>query len=244
MPLKMARARWFDGTALCIGSMTPDLAYSFNGWIDEQSHKILGIIVWGIPVALLATWTIRRWVASVAFAQLPDFGPFRLHSLRALGRRSPAWFVTAVSASLGVSSHVGLDAFTHADRPGARWLGLNRIFLSHGQRSMNGAQALQYIGHTAGSLCGLMLLLSLGRSRSMERWYGAEAVATCRSFHLRLTQRVIFWAFVATGPLAGIWIGRLIDDPPIAPTIDSLAVLVVLASALPICRPTEVAPAP
>src|SRR4051812_19906912 len=41
LPLKLARPRWFDGTALVIGSMAPDLVFVLHGTnLYTDAHRI------------------------------------------------------------------------------------------------------------------------------------------------------------------------------------------------------------
>lgn len=127
MPLVARRGGGWDGVALVMGTIAPDLAYVTVGW---------GYGPWGIPlwfeghrlahvptVAALAcvlTLVVRRVVLPVAPLLLPDSGPWHLRDLWYLSRSRSAWWVTAGSAVVGVLTHLALDAFTHG-YPGA-WL--------------------------------------------------------------------------------------------------------------------------
>ncbi|MEY4576015.1 MAG: hypothetical protein RL701_718, partial [Pseudomonadota bacterium] len=56
MPFKWAKPRWFDGMALCIGSMAPDFAYALDHTpLSFHSHNIPEQVVWTIPLTLLLT---------------------------------------------------------------------------------------------------------------------------------------------------------------------------------------------
>lgn len=53
MGLKMARPRWFDGTALCLGSMAPDLGYAVSAYLHVDTHDWDGMpLVLGLAAGL------------------------------------------------------------------------------------------------------------------------------------------------------------------------------------------------
>lgn len=205
LPIKLLWPRRVDATALCIGAAAPDLGY----WMGSESHGLLGVLAFAIPFTLVACALLRWRAALGVFGNLPDFGPFRLHSYRVLVARRPGAFVTAVSATIGVASHVLVDAFTHKGRWGANWLGLNEAILAvprYGEISI--AQALQIFGHTVGSIVGALLFLHIGRARLLERWYGTDNVAAARTFQMSTAERLVFWtaagAIVAMFMVVGI----------------------------------------
>jgi hypothetical protein len=235
LPLKIVRPRWFDGTALCIGSMAPDFAYPIGGWVRDQGHTAIGVVVWSLPLTLVICWAIRSWVATTAFAQLPDLWWLRLHSYRALALRRPVWWLTLSSALLGATTHVVLDAFTHSDRWGAEAVGWDRPLARFDDTPL--ADVLQNVGHTLGSAIGLALLAYIGHRRLMERWYGADAVARVRRFTLAAHQRLLFWAVAGSGVPIGIGWVLLTHGYAIHKVIDAVAVTTALACALPAAKP-------
>ena len=239
MGLKMARPRWFDGTALCIGSMAPDLAYAVSSYLHVDTHEWDGCWRLVLPLALAITLVIRHWTANIAAAQLPDFGGFRFWSWRVVHRRPPAWWITLTSCALGVFTHVFLDAFTHPGRPMVRWLGYDDVVVHLWGRSEPLAGVLQVFGHTVGSLVGAWMLFAIGNRLLLERWYGAEAVAEARRFTLSFSGRVVFWGCIAIGLAVGFVWGR--DIPTMVGRIErplfSGMVGAMLAALLPVCRP-------
>ena len=239
MGLKLARPRWFDGTALCIGSMGPDLGYAFSSYLQVDTHDWDGMpLVFG----LVAVFTVAaRWVAAATVpAQLPDLGSWRLRSWRVTWRAQPAWWVTASSMLLGIGTHIVLDWFTHPGRPGPRWLGYDDISVTLFGHREPLAGVFQLLGHTAGSLAGLWLLWLIGRRHLLERWYGEAAVATARSVALTLRGRVAFWSIVVASGALGLAWGfdgdrlEFILRPIVATGIGAVA-----ASALPVCQPSS-----
>lgn len=201
VPLKLRWPGAIDATALCLGAATPDLAYALGPWLNRQSHTAIGVIVWAVPVAVLAALVTRRWSASGIFACLPDLGPLRLRSYRVLAaRRPPAW-QTLTSALLGAASHVVVDGFTHAGRWGADWAELNGVVGTlPGRGELTAARALQYLGHVGGSLAFVALLLAVAVGDRLSRWYGPEAVARARAVEATVGQRLTFAGLVA-GPV-------------------------------------------
>lgn len=238
--LKMVRPRWFDGTALCIGSMAPDLAYAFSGPLRIDSHEWPATATVVVPLTLVLATVIRWSTASVAAAHLPDVGPARLHSWRVLHRRQPSWWITVTSAALGVFTHVALDSFTHPGRPGARLLGYDDVTVELWGRSEPLAGVFQLLGHTLGSLAGAWMLVVIGSRRLLERWYGDDVVDQARRFTLTPRSRWVFWSVTAAGVAGGLWAGwggdrvELIQRPLLAG-----ALAVMIAAGLPVCRPAE-----
>ncbi len=80
IPLKLWRPTWFDGVALVLGSMAPDIAYALDGSglpVWPFSHEPAGLLGWCLPVALAGAWTVRR-AAPVMATHLPSGGWFAL----------------------------------------------------------------------------------------------------------------------------------------------------------------------
>ncbi|MCC6225330.1 MAG: DUF4184 family protein [Microthrixaceae bacterium] len=240
LPLKLARPNRFDATALCVGSMAPDLGYPLGGWIGGGSHTWIGQLTWSLPATLVICWALRRWIAEVAFAQLPDTRA-RLHSLRVTALRRPPLLQTVLSAAIGTTTHVVIDAFTHRERWGARWLGLGRPlgdFHLPLAGPVSTAGILQYLGHSIGSLVGLALVVQICYRRRIDEWYGPAAIVRARNVMLDRSSRILFWAVVAAALAAGVTISR--GGTAGAPffLMDALAVGVGFASAIPRCRPS------
>jgi len=202
LPLKMRWPDHTDATALCVGAAAPDLGYAV---VHGQSHQVMGALLFALPFTLL-TCALLRWRAGASvFANLPDLGPFRVWSYRAISDRRPALIITVSSAAIGIASHLLIDAFTHDQRWGATWLGLDTTMVRlPGRAPMSVAHLLQYGGHTIGSLIGILLFLAIGRRRLMERRYGADVVARARRVSLRSVDRTAFWlvAVVVALPIA------------------------------------------
>jgi hypothetical protein len=201
VPLKCARPRWFDGTALCVGSMAPDLAYALYGTRFEfASHTLAAQLLWSAPCAWLLAWAFRRRIAAPLGEQLPGvLGA----ELRALEHSHPPAWITCISGFIGGLSHVFMDGFTH----GRGWAvqqfpSLNRVVTELAGAPIPEWQLLQYLGHSFGSLAGLLLMAALVQRRQFSRWNGLviEAVpprsATSRGFVLGVALSAIAAAWV------------------------------------------------
>ena len=238
LPLKLARPHAFDGTALCVGAMAPDLAYPLTGWLAHQSHTATGIVVWCIPATLVICVAIRTWVAPTAFAHFPDIPFLRIHSYCVLARRWPPLWQTIVGAAIGATTHVLIDGFTHDRRWGAQWLDLDQGSVPFPLRGdLTYARAMQYYGHTLGSALAVMLLIYIARKRLFEQWYGEANVRWARDFTLRPFQRVLFWSVVASGVLLAYLWAEATTYVKAFRLIDALAFTTAIACALPWCRP-------
>lgn len=190
LPLKLWRPARFDATAMCIGAAAPDLGYTV---LRVYSHSWLGALVYALPLTLVVCAVLRRGAAAGIAANLPDLGPFRLRSYGVLPFRRPGWLVTLVSASIGVASHIVLDAFTHSHRWGAQWAGLDRVVTLPVRGDATIAGILQHSGHVLFSATTIVILLVVGHRRLLDRWYGAGAVVSARRRRPTPSQRLVFW---------------------------------------------------
>lgn len=107
--------RWGVLSALVIGSMTPDVVYFLPLRVSQRaSHSLGGVFWFCLPVGLVAYAVFHLLVKVPAVALLPQAVQRRLPALHA---GLPAVSVVGVVASLlvGALTHVGWDAFTHAE---------------------------------------------------------------------------------------------------------------------------------
>ena len=134
VPIKRAAPDRWDGLGLVVGSIMPDLWYVTQGWVFGPGGMALWVnahlpgqfVTHCVLAGCLLTWLVRRVVAPVVPAALPDAPPFHLHDYRLLGLGRHRWWVTAYSVALGAATHLLIDGFTHGDHFGVDlvpWLG-------------------------------------------------------------------------------------------------------------------------
>ncbi len=174
IPLKLWKPRWFDGIALVVGSGSPDLFYAFAD-TNLDSHSWQGIWV-TTAFAIAYSILLRRYAVDGLFGSVPDFGPLRLRNYRVLRLGRPRLLVTALSSFIGVFSHVAIDSFTHAGRFGSNLFGLQRTLVDSPFGEVSGARLLQYLGHTVGSLVGMILFVLVVSRRHLGEWYGPDQI--------------------------------------------------------------------
>src|SRR5215475_10982023 len=104
LPLKLRWPHRFDGVALVIGSMAPDLAYPLDGtWFERPSralpptyqiaHSWWGLLAWCLPVTLACAFVARQAAPAIA-AHLPAWPrTLALQDYGAIARSRPAWYV-------------------------------------------------------------------------------------------------------------------------------------------------------
>lgn len=174
LPLKLWRPRWFDGVALVVGSIAPDLAYLFDGSglpVWPFSHQLPGLVGWCLPVTLVGTWLIRR-AAPVVASHLPAGGPLVLPDYGLLLQGQHRWPITVYSALLGAASHLVLDQVETV------------------------LPATEYVMHVLGGAGLLTIAVQIGRRRLLRQCHGEPPP--------RQVRPVLFWAVAGgvTLPLA------------------------------------------
>jgi hypothetical protein len=176
LPLKLAGPRRWNGTGLVIGSMMPDLAYATMGSpLYVQAHDLGPQLWFDLPVGMVVTLLVRRVVAPVVAAHLPDRAPWHLRDYAALGRWPTGagtgwrpWLVLAVSVLVGSLSHVALDSFTHS----SGWVVENAAPLRAVVLRITVFDWLQFGLSFVGSVASLAMLRRLGRRRLLRATYG------------------------------------------------------------------------
>jgi hypothetical protein len=188
VPLKLWRPQWFDGVALAVGAVAPDLGYATYGFGETvRTHNMLALLWWGLPVTLVVGRLIR-WAAPVIAAHLPGAGPLRLRDYGVLSIVRHPWYVTVFSALLGSFSHLAWDSFTHPGYfaplqrevwPGTPWWSL---FCD--------------ASNLAGFAVGTLLLVHIGRNGLLRQWHGPPPP--------RRPQPIAFWSAVAVALGSGL----------------------------------------
>ncbi len=184
LPIKMWRPDRFDGVALVLGSIAPDVGYAFLGYglpLIEHGHAWHALLWWSLPLTLLGTWLVR-WAAPVVAAHLP--GPGR--DFAVLGEVRRPWWVTVRSALLGAATHLAWDSFTHATLDG------RLIFPALHRVAFDGRpwwDVLSSVSDLVGAVLAVVFVILIGHRRLLVRWHGPASPPPAR--------RMVFWSAVA-----------------------------------------------
>ena len=197
VPLKWARPKWFDGTALCVGSMAPDLAYVFTDTpLEFRSHTLSAQLTWTLPVAVALTLVWRHLLAAPLGAVLPGLLG---HEVRALARARRRLVQTAVCAVLGGLSHTFVDGFTHDDGWAVTRISGLRHLVNLAGMTHPLFLWLQYFGHSVGTLVGIAMFALLIKRGRFSAW--SEGVAPPRAAGGRLAMWIPIGISAAWGML-------------------------------------------
>jgi hypothetical protein len=194
LPLKLWRPRWFDGVALTLGAIAPDVPFALDGYgIPLRGHAWHAPLWWAVPFVLV-TAPLVRWAAAPVATHLPDAGPLALRDYGALRTVRHRWWVTAASAVLGAASHIAWDAVTHRYVDG----GAIQVTPLHGASPTGDSwwYVILYASDSAGFGVFVALLLHSGQSRLVRRWHGPPPAGPRRP--------LLFWTVFAAVVTAGI----------------------------------------
>jgi hypothetical protein len=193
LPLKVWRPRWFDGVALVVGAVAPDLPMAVDGYpLVVRAHAWTAPLWWAVPVALVMGPVIR-WTAAAVAAHLPAAGPLHLRDYGVLARVRHRWWITAGSAALGAYSHILWDSVTHATinhRP----IPL-RGLTSEAVPGWLWYEVLSKASNAVGLIGALALIVHIGRTRSLRHWHGEPPEVTRRP--------ALFWGTLIAVVAAG-----------------------------------------
>jgi hypothetical protein len=186
LPLKMRWPHLFDGTALVVGSMAPDLLFlTYGTALYVNGHGVVAQFWLCLPLTVVLTIAIKRVVAGPLGPHLPEAGGFHLRSFARLSawprpRRARAWLVLVSSALIGSFSHLVLDAFTHSWGYVAEQVdalqGVAFRLSPTLPGPLRGRTVFTYdllqVGLTlVGSAVTIWLLHRMGRQRRLREWY-------------------------------------------------------------------------
>ena len=199
VPLKLWRPRWFDGVALTLSSIAPDVPFALDGYpVPIRGHAVTAPLWWAVPFVLV-TAPLVRWAAPTVAAHLPAGAPLALRDYGVLGTVRHRWWVTATSAVLGAASHLGWDAFTHAGIDGGRIaVPALRAVAPTGDPWWF---LLSHASDTLGFAAAAALSLHCGQTRLVRRWYGPPPAAPRRPVAFWMVTGAVLTAGVATLPL-------------------------------------------
>lgn len=215
LPLKLRWPRLFDGTALVIGSMAPDLLFVLHGTgIGAEAHAVSTQLWLVAPLTVLLTILTKRVIAGVLGPHLPDGGRFRLRDYGRLSawtvpRTPQRWAVLVVSALIGCYSHLVLDSFTHNWGYAAGLLGITGVeafslSLGIASRTIYLVDLLQLGGSIVGVVIAVVLLRTIGDRRLLASSYpAADGLEPTRE------SRRTLWFVTAAVTVAGLASGAI-----------------------------------
>jgi Domain of unknown function (DUF4184) len=115
--LPLINRKYFSGTALVIGSISPDFEYFFKASVSGvHGHTLLGLLYFDLPVSLALSFVFHLLVKQNLIANLPAFFQRRFFPILQLDFKmffSRHYGVVIYSALLGAASHIFWDGFTH-----------------------------------------------------------------------------------------------------------------------------------
>lgn len=129
--LKVKYPRKFDGTALCISSLIPDLGILFDYFspfsVRNITHSFLGQLIYTIPLTIILTMLFCTYIgpkaARIAKRKSKVYAPLRFFGLDGwenLSRKkfnSKFFIVATYSALIGGLTHIIIDLPAHGQNP-------------------------------------------------------------------------------------------------------------------------------
>jgi len=188
-----------------VGAGAPDIFNVLNFVDTVESHQWSGIAI-AVPFTVIYSIVLRRYCVDGLFGSMPDFGPLKARSYRVLKRGRPRLLITLWSALIGVFSHVIVDSFTHTWRLGSRSVGFQRVLFDGPEGAISIAKTLQYLGHTVGSLIGMVLLVLVVSDKHLGEWYGIDQIEASRTAPVREhSQRRAIMILIASIMVGAVW---------------------------------------
>ncbi|WP_265497629.1 DUF4184 family protein [Providencia rustigianii] len=149
-PIKQSKiGQWLSLPALILGSISPDLLYSFGLYqLATDAHSILGWLYIGLPLCLLIHWAVCKLETP-----LSTVVPFPIKKIQAYSLRYG--LVLIISFFIGALTHIFWDALTHETGAAVRYWPFLQLKLHMTDKQEIGIyKILQHLG----SLLGLLYL--------------------------------------------------------------------------------------
>ncbi len=127
--LKVKYPKKLDGTAVCLGTLIPDLnsiiEFFFPLNLRGLTHSIIGQVLWTIPIGILGTMLFCRFIGPICsdiasrqgrlYDPLKYFGIDEWHYLKNKKFNKRFFIVATYSAFIGGITHILFDWPSHAD---------------------------------------------------------------------------------------------------------------------------------
>jgi hypothetical protein len=221
LPLKLWRPQLFSAVALCAGSLAPDFEYLRRPGRPGIGHSLLGQVVYCLPLSILITWLVARFVGPALASRLRRSARWRFDELASLLNplsSTRAFRVVVGSSLVGSFSHLFLDAFTHTDTWASRLFPVLRRPVPFFGTRIALALALQLTLSAVGTLVAVPLMVRLLARReaaegsaSPPAWAGGRAGGWMLSAATLVAMAValLLSRGVAKDPIAYFQLGRL-----------------------------------
>ena len=201
LPFRRYAAGTMYFPALVIGSMAPDFVYFFRLGVNGGfSHSLAGLFPFCVPASLAVYVAYYLFLRQPMVALLPDAIAARLNP-------QPEWIPKNLRAALillgsflaGAATHIGWDAFTHANTFLVRHAGVLRMPVGVGELKLPLFNVLQHVS----SVFGLAALAAC-----TNRWMRSTPPQFAWRFRLVPANRLLVIAGIAVagagGAVAGV----------------------------------------
>ena len=170
LPFARWLARWQLLSAAIIGAMVPDFRIFFPGMPRVETHSLVALFTFCLPVGLITYWVFQRLMKSPILEVLPD-GPYarwRPFAAEANIRSLRQWLLAGVGVLAGAVTHLVWDGFTHDGGRGVRMFPvLDDSLIDIGSRHIPAMYVLQDLGSLIG-LAAVLAMLCYGLRRGSE----------------------------------------------------------------------------
>lgn len=231
LPFSRLLARWQLLSAATIGAMSPDFRIFFPGMSRVETHSLVALFTFCLPVGLITYWVFQRFIKTPILEVLPD-GPYarwRPFAAEANIRSWRQWLLAGGGVLAGALTHLIWDGFTHDGGRGVRMFPvLDDSLFDIGTRHVPAHFVLQDLGSLLG-LAAVLAMMCYGLRpeagaampnrliSSRERWvwmliYALTAVIFTTAFYIfvwlrqspthSIFMRVSWWAVASLRGLA------------------------------------------
>src|SRR5258708_5243956 len=169
LPFSRLLARWQLLSAAIIGAMVPDFRIFFPGMPRVETHSIVALFTFCVPVGLIAYWVFQRLIKTPLLEVLPD-GPYarwRAFAAEANIRSWRQWLLAAGGVLGGALARLVWDGFTHAGGRGVRMFPVLDDTLDIGSRHIPAMYVMQDLGSLIG-LAGVLAMVCYGLRRGPQ----------------------------------------------------------------------------
>lgn len=150
--------------------MVPDFRVFFPGMPRIETHSLVALLTFCLPVGLITYWVFQRLIKSPILEVLPE-GPYtrwRPFAAEANIRSLRQWLLAACGVLGGALTHLIWDAFTHDGGRGVRMFPmLDDSLIEIGSRHVPAHFVLQDLGSLLG-LAAVLAMILYGMRRGPE----------------------------------------------------------------------------